>query len=142
VRWSTNGHYYLAIGVLVDFNTALSSAAAMTYNGEQGYLATITSAAENSFVASLCASSTDYWLGGSDAQQEGVWRWVAGPENGQIINGFFWAATQPSGVSTQNYLDMFNGVWFDDTSMDYYYYIVEFGCKEPYSLVRFILSIR
>ncbi len=43
------------------------------------YLATITSALENT-AASAAAGSVGAWLGGSDATTEGTWRWVTGPE--------------------------------------------------------------
>jgi hypothetical protein len=127
--WSGNGHYYLIVNVDTSFNSALSAAASSTYNGQQGYLATITSSEENAFVTSLCTSGVGYWIGGSDSQQEGTWRWVAGPESGQTISPTFWHTSQPTGSSTQDYLTLFNGVWFDETSLNYYYYVIEYGSK-------------
>jgi VCBS repeat-containing protein len=53
----------------------LAAAAALA---EGGYLATITSSAENDFVFSLVGNDVA-WLGGSDAGQEGLWRWITEP---------------------------------------------------------------
>lgn len=63
--------------------------------GRQGYLATITSEAENvaAYAATqyLLPNGLPYghpsWLGGSDAVEEGVWRWMTGPEAGQQFSG-------------------------------------------------------
>jgi hypothetical protein len=50
----------------------------------RGYLATVTSPAENDFLASRFKADDGSWyqgwLGGSDAAQEGDWIWVDGPE--------------------------------------------------------------
>jgi hypothetical protein len=55
----------------------------MTYNGLQGYLATITSEGENNFIID---NFSEYgFLGGSDAEVEGDWRWVVGAEAGQLF---------------------------------------------------------
>ena len=44
-----------------------------------GHLATSTSAEKNEFLASLADGAT-VWLGGTDAQEEGNWKWVTGEE--------------------------------------------------------------
>jgi len=46
--------------------------------GLQGYLVTVTSAAENAFVSSKLAGQG--WMGATDETQESIWRWVTGPE--------------------------------------------------------------
>jgi hypothetical protein len=48
-----------------------------------GYLATVTSAAENNFL--IANFNLRGFLGGSDAEVEGDWRWVVGPEAGQLF---------------------------------------------------------
>ena len=65
----------------------------MRYHGLQGYLATITSAAENAFIQQKTQGVG--WIGASDAAVEGEWRWVTGPE-GQMDSGkglLFWKGT-------------------------------------------------
>ena len=63
---------------------------AMKYYGLRGYLATITSMYENSFIQSKTKGVG--WIGASDATVEGDWRWVTGPEglNGGLL---FWKGT-------------------------------------------------
>lgn len=75
-----NGHFYEVIdnGSSINWNTALSNAAASDFYGLQGYLVTVTSADENTFIANKLATNT--WMGASDAASEGIWRWVTGPE--------------------------------------------------------------
>jgi hypothetical protein len=79
---------------------------------------TITSAAELSYIESLIRGS-ETWLAGSDAEEDGVWKWVAGPEAGQTFFadgepvGFSaFADGQPDGGTNENYLLMFwNQYW-------------------------------
>jgi hypothetical protein len=90
-----NGHYYTAVGVLrpVTFEAALAAAAATSHEGIPGHLATITSLAEHDFIVAAFSrrlSSRWTWIGASDAAIEGEWRWVAGPETGEL----FWLGNE------------------------------------------------
>ena len=100
----------------------------MTYLGLPGHLATITSAGENSFVAGLC-KNPPCWLGGSDEAVEGTFRWVAGPENGQVISPTFWNSGEPNnGNGGEDFVCM-STLWNDCQNMNATY-VVEFeACK-------------
>jgi hypothetical protein len=125
-----NDHFYQLVGVDLSFNTALSNAASLTYLGRPGHLVTITSVEENTFVINLAAGN-NFWMAGTDTQQEGVWRWVAGPENGAIINPLFWAPGQPDNSGNEDYLGYLSGAagWNDWPASGYSLAtIVEFEC--------------
>ncbi len=130
-----NGHYYDIIFEGVDWNTARANASASSYLGMSGYLATITSAAENSFILSTFDPLTDSygWIGGNDVAVEGMWRWADGPEAGiQFSQGTIatppfnyvnWAAAEPDNAGGVENWAVFqfgnsasvpNGKWGDD----------------------------
>ncbi len=86
--WSTeeggNGHYYEAIATPsgCDWEQALDGAASRTWHGQQGYLATITSAEENFWIWQTFGPLNEYRLGGyqlpgSNEPAEG-WTWLTG----------------------------------------------------------------
>jgi len=91
-------HFYEYVPNGVSWEEAKLGAASRSYFGRQGYLATITSQAENNFIWKIM--SADAWLGGTDnylhineaagysvyanqAAAEGKYYWVTGPEKGQ-----------------------------------------------------------
>lgn len=92
VFFEDNGHLYKYISDTTTWGQAQTRAQALTLYGATGYLTTITSANENSFVSARLLGAG--WMGASDVSSEGVWQWVAGPENGTQ----FWSGA--SGGST------------------------------------------
>jgi hypothetical protein len=83
------GHFYRYIPLIdVTWKVARDSAANMEYFKLRGYLATITSSIENDFIWSKIDGVG--WIGASDEDIEGTWKWVTGPENGEI----FWRGNQ------------------------------------------------
>jgi len=83
-----NGHYYDLVefndSFRLDWNQAKTYAETSTFNGSAGYLATLTSVAEDDFVWNLGAQ--DYFLGGYDTSTQdsngnwthSAWQWVTG----------------------------------------------------------------
>ncbi|KQW43760.1 MULTISPECIES: lectin-like protein [unclassified Roseateles] len=100
VQWQTaaggNGHYYLYVPDAVSWQDALATAAASSWQGQAGYLATITSAAEDSFVGATVASANLAWIAASDDGDENNWTWRAGPEAGQALGYTNWASGEPN----------------------------------------------
>ncbi len=98
---NSNGHFYELVSTSGSWTTSKASAAARTYLGLTGYLATITSASENAFIRQVL--NADAWIGCSDevtqintatgvttygnqTAAEGKWYWVTGPEKGTMFS--------------------------------------------------------
>ena len=144
---SDTGHFYQYIGTNTNWNTAKNNSANMTYtyNGVtyNGYLATITSAAENAFITDKLGS--DAWIGASDASSENTWLWVTGPESGTEFfygNGGSgsthtytyanWNSGEPNNSGTENYAEIYcssstPGKWNDLNGTQSLGYVVEYG---------------
>jgi hypothetical protein len=79
IPFSGNNHYYEWVPAnSITWQQAKAQAASKSFNGMQGYLVTVTSAAEMAFVNSKLQGQG--WMGASDLAYEGTWRWVTGPE--------------------------------------------------------------
>lgn len=91
----TNGHFYRPITGAVSYTSAKSAAASQTFKGQTGYLITITSQDEQTFVQNNVPGS-NIWFALSDAGLEGRWRIDAGPENGTLV----WTASTNVNNST------------------------------------------
>ncbi|RUT69314.1 lectin [Flavobacterium cupreum] len=95
-------HYYLFIpSIGITWTAAKTAAEASTYYGLKGYLATILSADEAQLIGEQ-ASGTG-WIGGSDAETEGNWKWVTGPEAGNLMTYTFWNNGEPNNQGDEDY---------------------------------------
>jgi hypothetical protein len=89
----SNGHFYRPMSWPSSgysgtsptiYTNLLSLATTQTFKGQTGYLVTITSQDEQNFVQSNVPGS-NILIALSDRNQEGVWKWDAGPESGTTI---------------------------------------------------------
>jgi hypothetical protein len=160
VQWSTssggNGHYYdfvLAPNIL--WTDANATAQSLVVDGVHGYLATLTSAAENNFLFSTFSAQAgplqEGWLGGYQdtsapdySEPSGGWRWVTG----EPWSFTAWANAEPDNIGgNQNYLR--GGSTWDDmannpTNESVQFvsgYFVEYPVPEPASCAMLIGSL-
>jgi hypothetical protein len=70
-----------------------------------GHLVTITTQGENDFVASMVSANSDVWIGGSDIDQDGSWKWVTD----ELFSYTNWGVSEPNGRDREYYLHMWAG---------------------------------
>ena len=146
---STDHYYEYVSDSGITWSDAKTAAVGRTYFGLQGYLATIGSPEEAQLSGEQAAGVG--WLGGTDEETEGVWKWATGPEAGTIFwngdstgstpNYANWNGGEPNNLGDEDYLHVtFNvgtpGSWNDlrntgdpDVNSPYHPqgYIVEYG---------------
>ena len=124
-------HFYEYVSGTVSWTGSKTSAENRSYFGRAGYLATMSSEAENNFIWRIMSS--DAWMGASDdltevnnskgttafasqAAVEGRWHWVTGPEKGTnfsigntpsitLVSGQYhkWASGEPNNSGSENF---------------------------------------
>jgi len=110
-----NGHSYYRSTGSATWTTARSNCAAMG-----GYLVTITTAAEQSFIFNIWPSG---WIGLTDEVTEGTWRWVTG-ETYSYKN---WNSGEPNNAGNEDYVQFVsNGRWNDLPNNYSLPYVLEF----------------
>ena len=150
-------HYYEYVSGTITWTGSKTAADGKSYFGRVGYLATMSSEAENNFIWKLMSS--DAWFGASDdysyvnsalgtttyANQsavEGKWYWISGPEKGTnfsngngtpvTVSGQYakWAGGEPNNSGGEHYGQFYssnNGQWNDLPNTTLGGYICEYG---------------
>jgi hypothetical protein len=147
-------HFYEYVSGSTTWTNSKTSAENRSYFGRAGYLATMSSEAENNFIWKLMSS--DGWFGASDemgvvntakgttafasqAAVEQKWHWVTGPEKGtQFSNGSTavtgqyakWAGGEPNNAGGEHYGQFYSGnsgQWNDLPNTSLPGYICEYG---------------
>lgn len=100
IQWAAgNGHYYDVVPVTdqVTWDASFASAASTIFNGVPGFLATITSQAEQDFIVGQFGDAIRAkWLGGfqppGSPEPAGGWQWITGEPF--VYNN--WESTEPN----------------------------------------------
>ena len=154
IFWAGNGHYYEIVNVSTTWAAALAAGDAATFDPGtgvlDGYLVTITSAAEDSFLSSAFGATNTFWAAATDQVVEGTWRWAAGPENGTLLSFFDWGPGEPNNSGNQDFLiaNWFftPGLWDDQGGTAAFRYVIEYSAApatapEPASLLLFAVAV-
>ena len=117
VQWTAgsggNGNWYEVIfgTSSLSWSSANALATSSTFLGVNGYLASVTSAAEDAFLNTLNPNNVRAWLGGTDAAVEGVWEWTSG----EAFTYTNWAGGEPNNLFNEDYLTgWWNGTNWND----------------------------
>ena len=138
-----NGHFYKPVTTGATYTAARAAALLSTFKGQTGYLVTITSATENSFIFTNVPQQ-NVWFAATDEVKDGTWVIDAGPEKGTVmktangqLNGNVagvynnWAGGEPNGSNhTEDYaVTNWNGqsTWNDLNNNWNNPYIIEYG---------------
>ena len=152
--WTRDGYSFDGI------NTGRTSCP-YTFNGLCGYFGTITSPSENAYINNKVGQE-QVWLGGSDRDEEGVWKWIddRAPESGQQFSyygspeqGRFeaWNGIEPNCYGSTcppfnepalQMLSGSDGLWnnFTESGFEDHYmgYIVEFGDSPADNAITYV----
>lgn len=122
---TSTGHFYQFFpSTGISWEDAKAEAESNELFGMQGYLTTITTADENNFILERVSGTA--WIGASDETDEGIWRWVTGPEGlanngaGRLLSRSFtnWETGEPNNAGPEHYAHMMDwstppGKWND-----------------------------
>jgi hypothetical protein len=109
-----NGHsYYRSTGSMT------WTAARQACINMGGHLVTSTSLAENNFLFSLWPNG---WIGLTDEQTEGVWKWVTG----EPYSWSYWNSGEPNNAGDEDYIQFVGGGRWNDLPNTSLPYVLEF----------------
>ena len=120
-----NGTAYYVSNSTANYTTATAVATAVG-----GQLASITSAAENTFIRNAVTASSlggvTYWAGGNDNVTEGTWAWPTC----EAFTYTNWNTGEPNGGTGENCLQVYaTGTWNDWNTANIVNYVIEIPCN-------------
>lgn len=149
VQWDVsnggNGHWYEFVTLTTDITATEAEvlAESSTFLGETGYLATITSAAEQIFLNTLWPGAGSvtgqfnnysyFLIGASDRETEGNFEWIGGPEEGEALGYTNFRLGEPNDFNAgEDYVvawwaDSPAGLWNDIPGQAVRAYLVEYN---------------
>jgi len=112
------------------YNTENPMQAAMDFaKSSGGYIVTVTSAQEQDFLGKVLKELNipKVWLGATDIEEQGIWKWNDGPEKSNVfwtanpdagVVGYsFWFKGEPNNIDTEDCAQLFPDGW-NDVSCD------------------------
>ena len=138
-----NGHFYKPVTTGATYTAARAASLLTTFKGQTGYLVTITSADENSFIF-VNVPQANIWFAATDEVTDGTWVIDAGPEKGTVMKtsngqtagnkpGVYnnWAGGEPNGYNHSEDYAVTNwgaaSTWNDLSNNYSNPYIIEYG---------------
>jgi len=114
----TNGHVYEIVRAGKNLADATTNAASLTFDGQKGYLATISDATENTFVYNKTGGAWT-WINGNDTTTEGsfVYDSTSGaPETGALTYKNF-AGGEPNNLGNEDGVHLWGGGTWNDLAV-------------------------
>ena len=109
VQLGSGNYYEFVSNIGISWSNASTAAAGMSHLSIAGHLATVTSAAENTFLASLISSPSGSfdgaWLGG-ESDSSNNWQWAVGPDSGQSFSYTNWGGIEPNNFPSNVYMNI------------------------------------
>jgi hypothetical protein len=128
-----HGHFYEVLDNKLTFDEAVAYAATQVGScGKNGYLAAVTSSAENDFVYSLIPSGQMPWIGLDDKDVEGQFAWVTG----EVYDFNNWRPGSPDNHNGEEHCVhlVAEGEWNDNRCVGPRYgLVIEYPCDDPAS---------
>jgi hypothetical protein len=141
VKHPVTGHLYKYVNSGQSLDAALAEAAATPLvtggTNTYAYLATVTDSVENQIVNMFGPG----WIGASDRDTEGDWKWMAGPEagmsfysgrgdqGGAALAGKFagWGSGEPNDSGNEDYAEIYGDGRWNDSGDGQRNYVIEWG---------------
>jgi len=124
-----NGHIYEYVSGQTTWVDADSSANDSEYEDVSGYITTLTSELEDNFVSNN-VNASNFWIGLSDAADEGEWYWVTGPESGTKV----WSYEDGN---ITGFSGIINGQWCNWVTNDPNNATFNCGTGQDYAVAKF-----